>query len=100
MTKAEQLAKAVPDLKVAVEEYGLSMPWSDIVDFKIVNHSLHRYCAMLFKVGDGHDIVDFAKGDVWECQNDSCGGVTPAQFKKMRIVEGCDDLEGWPDDRT
>lgn len=95
----ERLAERVPELKVAVEKYGLSMPWTDIVDYKLAYTENHKYCAMLFKTGEyEYDIVDFACGVDWECQNDSFGGVTLQAFKKAYIVAECDWLGGLPEE--
>ena len=44
------------------------------------------------------DIAGWNRGDNWDIQNDGSVPVTRQQFKKMRIPDGCDWLEGWPED--
>jgi hypothetical protein len=96
--EVERLFKQVPALAEAWDNYGFAFKREEIVDCKsVISPGYHLYAAFLLPDGSVADLAGSSMSG-WEVQNDSSEPVTPAQFKKLRIPDGCDWLEGWPDD--
>lgn len=89
-------AKRWPELKAAWDEYGFNDKWEDIVDAKV--RADGYYVVFLVKEGkDSFQLVDFAKGEDWEVQNDGSDNITMKQWEQLKIVPQCDWYE-YPDD--
>lgn len=78
------------DLIRAWETYGHAVDWRRL-DAKFAPHG---YVALAWDVGDGQvEYADLSLVDhVWEMQNDSCGPIPLADWKRAKIPAECDWL--------
>lgn len=82
----------------ALVAYGIDDPYTidKAIAYKMSNYG-HYYIALLYEDGQVIDLAAPTYDGPWEVQNDGSEPVTPKQFKKMFIPDGCDWLEGWPE---
>jgi hypothetical protein len=93
MAKPE--AKNLPELKKAWDEYGHMIAWDDLLDVKIRADD-HCYAVLAWKEYDMINMADLYRtghDKPWEMQNDGHDPITPAEWKKLRIVPYCDWFE-------
>lgn len=88
--------KRWPNLHRDWVEYGHSIEWDQLFDFKAA--STHHFVALAWTEGEQEGFVNYAtlasgdQGKTWEMQNDGHEPVRLAQWKKMRVVPNCDWL--------
>jgi hypothetical protein len=85
------LSKDTADsLKAYWVEYGIIVPFAEVFDYRFNGH----YIVLAWENSEGKiELVDltYVSGK-WEMQNDGFEPITPAQWKKLRIVTYCDSF--------
>lgn len=85
-------AKTWPDLKKAWDDYGFNIKWEDIAGSLFRNDGY--YVVLLVPINKGRfELIDFAKGEEWEVQNDGSDSISMEQWQRLKIVPGCDGYE-------
>jgi hypothetical protein len=92
LTPMQKVAKDNPKLKAYWEEYwGTDFPWDELIGIKFASHG---YCVVAYKDRDDESMINMADlsfaGGEWDMQNDGFEPITPADWKKLQIVQDCD----------
>jgi hypothetical protein len=79
-----------PELKKAWDDYGHSIKFEDLFDYR--RRSDGYYIVVAWKVGDQIHCADLyrTRDTEWEFQNDGFDPITEGQWDRVKIVPDCD----------